>query len=321
MKRFWLCLVFRGGVRARRIRRLRVWLDDRDDGGHRRSRRDERRRGFGRRRRQLGGRRREGGGGGTWTIGTGGSRATGTGGDGASGGRGGSGHSRAPAVRRAAPEPAAAEQAAAAAAARRAAAEPRVAAARPAEAARRAAAERLAAATGSGGTGGAIATGTIFVAPNGDDANPGTMAQPLKTVAKARDVVRGMTANMTADITVTLRGGTYQQTSTLTFGNADSGKNGFYVKYVAYQNEQPIITGGKPITGWTMSSAGNGVYSAEQRDDAVPTALRQRQRKQSARGARTSARTARSPSTESPAPKTPRSIFPPLRRKWPAGTT
>ena len=117
-------------------------------------------------------------------------------------------------------------------------------------------------ATGSGGTGGAIATGTIFVAPNGDDANPGTMAQPLKTVAKARDVVRGMTANMTADITVTLRGGTYQQTSTLTFGNADSGKNGFYVKYVAYQNEQPIITGGKPITGWTMSSAGNGVYSA-----------------------------------------------------------
>ena len=88
------------------------------------------------------------------------------------------------------------------------------------------------------------------------------MAQPLKTVAKARDVVRGMTANMTADITVTLRGGTYQQTSTLTFGNADSGKNGFYVKYVAYQNEQPIITGGKPITGWTMSSAGNGVYSA-----------------------------------------------------------
>src|SRR6185295_989083 len=115
---------------------------------------------------------------------------------------------------------------------------------------------------GGAGTGGAIATGTIFVAPNGDDANPGTMAQPLKTVAKARDVVRGMTATMTADLTVTLRGGTYQQTSTLTFGNADSGKNGFYVKYVAYQNERPIITGGKPITGWTASSAGNGIYSA-----------------------------------------------------------
>jgi hypothetical protein len=98
------------------------------------------------------------------------------------------------------------------------------------------------ASTGTGGvagTGGAIATGSIFVAPSGDDANPGTMAQPLKTTAKARDVVRGMTAGMTADITVYLRGGTYQQTSTLTFANADSGKNGFYVKYVAYRNEQP----------------------------------------------------------------------------------
>ena len=112
------------------------------------------------------------------------------------------------------------------------------------------------------GAGGAVATGAIFVAPNGDDANPGTMAQPLKTVAKARDVVRAMTANMTADITVTLRGGTYPQTSTLTFGNADSGKNGYYVKYIAYQSEQPIITGGKAITGWTASSAGNGIYTA-----------------------------------------------------------
>ena len=72
-------------------------------------------------------------------------------------------------------------------------------------------------------------------------------------MAKARDLVRGMTASMTADITVYLRGGTYPQTSTLTFANADSGKNGFYVKYVAFQNEQPIITGGKPITGWTAS--------------------------------------------------------------------
>jgi GH141 insertion domain len=81
-------------------------------------------------------------------------------------------------------------------------------------------------------------------------------------VARARDVVRGMTASMTADITVYLRGGTYPQTSTLTFGNADSGKNGFYVKYMAYQSERPIVTGGKAITGWTASSAGNGIYIA-----------------------------------------------------------
>jgi hypothetical protein len=120
----------------------------------------------------------------------------------------------------------------------------------------------VAGASGGAGAGGAIATGTIFVAPTGDDANPGTMAQPLKTVAKARDVARGMIANMTADITVYLRGGTYPQASTLTFANADSGKNGFYVKYMAYASERPIITGGQPITGWTTSTAGSGFYAA-----------------------------------------------------------
>jgi hypothetical protein len=86
------------------------------------------------------------------------------------------------------------------------------------------------------------------------------MAQPLRTVGKARDLVRGMTAGMTADITVYLRGGTYQQTSTLAFTNADSGQNGHYVKYLAYTGEQPIITGGAPITGWTAAS--NGIYTA-----------------------------------------------------------
>jgi hypothetical protein len=131
--------------------------------------------------------------------------------------------------------------------------------------------------TGRGGASGAGGeTGdpnAIYVAPDGDDTNPGTLGEPLKTVAKARDLVRtrnsGMTSGMTADITVYLRGGTYQQTSTLTFGNADSGKGGSYVKYMAYPGERPLITGGKPITGW--KDAGNGMYSA----DAGTTAFRQ----------------------------------------------
>jgi hypothetical protein len=118
--------------------------------------------------------------------------------------------------------------------------------------------------TGTGGAAGAggAASGTLYVSPTGNDSNPGTMAQPLRTVSKARDLVRGMTAGMTADITVYLRGGTYQQTSTLAFTNADSGQNGHYVKYLAYTGEQPIITGGAPITGWTASTTGNGIYTA-----------------------------------------------------------
>jgi hypothetical protein len=130
-------------------------------------------------------------------------------------------------------------------------------------------------ATGAGGTtgagGGTAVAGAIYVAPDGDDANPGTLAQPLKTVAKARDLVRTKNSAMTADITVYLRGGTYPQTSTLTFANSDSGTGGFYVKYMAYPGERPLMTGGQPIKGWKVSDTTNNIYSAS----AGTTAFRQ----------------------------------------------
>ena len=112
----------------------------------------------------------------------------------------------------------------------------------------------------AGAAGGGVPSGSLYVSPAGDDANPGTMAEPLRTVGKARDLVRSQIAGMTADLTVYLRGGTYPQTSTLTFSNADSGQNSHYVKYLAYLGEQPIITGGQPITGW--AAAASGVYQA-----------------------------------------------------------
>ena len=102
----------------------------------------------------------------------------------------------------------------------------------------------------------------IYVAPDGDDSNPGTFAEPLRTVAKARALVRTKNSAMTADITVYLRGGTYPQTSTLTFTNADSGSGGFYVRYMAYQNERPLLTGGQPIKGWKVSDPSSNIYSA-----------------------------------------------------------
>jgi len=124
-------------------------------------------------------------------------------------------------------------------------------------------------ATGAGG--GTAVAGAIYVSPSGDDSNPGTLDKPLKTVAKARDLVRTKNSAMTADMTVYLRAGTYPQTTTLTFANADSGTGGFYVKYMAYPGERPLITGGKAITGWKVSDATNNIYSA----DAGTTAFRQ----------------------------------------------
>jgi len=122
-----------------------------------------------------------------------------------------------------------------------------------------------------GGAGGGTVSGVLYVATSGSDTDPGTMARPFRTLARARDAVREMTPNMTADVTVYVRGGTYPQTATLAFTNADGGKNGWYVKYLAYPGEKPLITGGRPITGWTPSSAGPGLYEA----NAGPSPFRQ----------------------------------------------
>ncbi len=132
---------------------------------------------------------------------------------------------------------------------------------------------------GSGGSGGGGSnldpdSGTsteVYVAPGGDDANPGTLAGPVRTLAKARDLVRARKGTMTSHFTVYVRGGTYPLTSTLTFSNADSGGGGFYVKYLAYPGERPLITGGQPIKGWTMSDSAHNIYSAS----GVSTPFRQ----------------------------------------------
>ncbi|HVV52374.1 MAG TPA: right-handed parallel beta-helix repeat-containing protein [Polyangia bacterium] len=116
--------------------------------------------------------------------------------------------------------------------------------------------------TGGGAGAGGAGSAAIYVSPSGSDTNPGTLALPIHTLTKAQSLVRTMNGAMQSDITVYLRGGTYPVTSTLVFSNADSGQNGHYVKYLAYPGEQPLITGGQPITGWTASSGGNGVYMA-----------------------------------------------------------
>ncbi len=92
----------------------------------------------------------------------------------------------------------------------------------------------------------------FFVAPGGSDDYPGTEARPFKSIEKARDAVRAINANMTGDIVVVLRGGTYSLARTLVFGPEDSGTNGHNVVYKAFEGETPVLSGGKAITGWTQ---------------------------------------------------------------------
>ncbi|MEV0536797.1 RICIN domain-containing protein [Kitasatospora sp. NPDC050463] len=109
---------------------------------------------------------------------------------------------------------------------------------------------------------------TYYVAPGGDDANPGTVTAPFKTLQHARDVVRTVNSNMTGDIYVYLHGGNYPVSSTISFTSADSGTNGHHVVYAAYQGEKPVLNGGVQVTGWTQHS-GNIWQAPLDRDDKL----------------------------------------------------
>lgn len=101
---------------------------------------------------------------------------------------------------------------------------------------------------------------TYYVSPNGSDSNPGTLSAPFKTIQQARDVVRTINHEMTGDILVYLRGGTYSLSNTIELNELDSGSNGYKVIYKAYPTELPVLTGGVPVTGWTLDSG--GIYKA-----------------------------------------------------------
>ncbi|WP_010243045.1 carbohydrate-binding protein [Acetivibrio cellulolyticus] len=101
---------------------------------------------------------------------------------------------------------------------------------------------------------------TYYVSPTGSDSNPGTLNEPFKTITKARDVVRTINSDMTGDICVFLRGGTYNITDTITFDPQDSGTNGYRIYYQSYQDETPVLNGATKVTGWTQHS-GN-IYKA-----------------------------------------------------------
>ena len=104
---------------------------------------------------------------------------------------------------------------------------------------------------------------TFYVAPTGSDSNPGTETAPFKTITKAQKAVREINGTMTGDIVVYLREGTYQLNSTVNFDERDGGKDGHYVRYKAYKGENPLITGGMPITGWAIHDEANGIWKAE----------------------------------------------------------
>jgi hypothetical protein len=114
------------------------------------------------------------------------------------------------------------------------------------------------------------AAAQVYVSATGNDSNPGTSSQPVRSLTRARDLVRTRNGQMTADLTVYIAPGTYRLTAPLVLDTRDSGSNGHSVIYTtAKTGELPVISGGVPITGWKLVDRTRNVWSA-----AVPEALR-----------------------------------------------
>ena len=79
-----------------------------------------------------------------------------------------------------------------------------------------------------------ILSAQIYIAPDGDDANPGTIEQPFGTFPKA------ISEAMPGD-TIYVRGGTYDITTTITITAAKSGAEDQLITLTAFNDEIPIL--------------------------------------------------------------------------------
>ncbi len=93
-------------------------------------------------------------------------------------------------------------------------------------------------------------TTVLYVSPQGNDNNSGTLASPYRTLAKARAAVQQIknTNGLPAKgIAVVLRKGTYYLTESFKLGANDSGSAGKPVIYTSYPGEQAKISGAKAL--------------------------------------------------------------------------
>ena len=105
---------------------------------------------------------------------------------------------------------------------------------------------------------------------NGNDANDGTTEQKaFKTINAAKKKAAELSAN--GDVVVVLKGGTYDATEAITFGEAESGKNGHAITYRAASGETVLISGGVQLDSWTLYDATNNVYMTDIPADAKLT--------------------------------------------------
>ena len=106
---------------------------------------------------------------------------------------------------------------------------------------------------------------TFYVAPGGNDAWSGRAAEPnaptsdgpFATVGRAQEALRAVRRDgaLSGPVTIRIRG-THRLTEPLVITPDDSGTAECPVTFTAYEGERPILSGGRPITGWQQGEGG-----------------------------------------------------------------
>ncbi|GAB3155090.1 fibronectin type III domain-containing protein [Amycolatopsis stemonae] len=100
----------------------------------------------------------------------------------------------------------------------------------------------------------------VYVSPGGSDHAPGTARQPVRTLDKARDLVRQRAPHLTRDLTVHLAAGVFRLGQPLRLDARDSGGNGHRVIWQGSGDTE--LNGGVRVTGWRPVAGRPGLFAA-----------------------------------------------------------
>lgn len=93
----------------------------------------------------------------------------------------------------------------------------------------------------------------IYVAPDGNDKNPGTQISPLKSIEKARDIIRVKRKELKEQPVVVYIGeGYYNIKSPVIFTSEDSGTEEAPVLYTSGTGKKPVFTGSIGLKKWKV---------------------------------------------------------------------
>jgi hypothetical protein len=102
--------------------------------------------------------------------------------------------------------------------------------------------------------------GDIYVSPWGSDRAPGTWWLPVRTLQRARDLVRARNTNLTADLTVHVYPGVQRLSAPLVLDARDSGSGGHRVIWQG--SPGTVVSGGRQVTGWHPVPGKPGLWAA-----------------------------------------------------------